>query len=124
MHNDVPTLNGKYLGTVTSDFVKVAEKLKEASYLIRKQGMYAYPIFLMAKVPLAIGALLVEKREIDNQWYYYAAYLDLLVQNGLVANDKVAAFQSTYKDPDTYCCLLVVDNNLTNFVSVPYPEEL
>ena len=124
MYDSAPILDGKYLGTVTADFVKVAENLKEASYLIRKQGLYAYPIFLMARIPLAIGAILVEKEAMDNQWCYYAAYLDLLVQHGLIANNSIDAFQRTYKDPDTYCCLLVVDNNLTNFIFVPYPEEL
>ena len=122
MAND-PALDGKYLGTISADFVRVADKLKEASYLIRKQGEYAYPIFVVSKVPLSIGALLIEREEAGNQWYYYAAYLDALVQCGLIAKDKAEAFQSAYKNPDTFCCLLVVDSDFTNFVYVPYPEE-
>ena len=39
-----PELNGKYLGTITSDFVRVADSLKEASYQIRKAG-FDFPIF-------------------------------------------------------------------------------
>ena len=122
MTND-PTLNGKYLGTISADFVKVADKLKEAAYLIRKQGGYAYPIFAISKVPLSIGALLIEKGELANQWHYYAAYLDAFIQCGLVAEEKATAFQSAYKDPDEFCCLLVVDTGFTNFVYIPYPEE-
>ena len=122
MYNE-STLNGKYLGTISADFVKVANKLKEASYVIRKQGGYNYPVFPISKVPLSVGALLIEKKETDNQWYYYAAYLDVLVQCGLVAKDKAAAFQKVYKDPDEFCCLLVVDTSFTNFVHIPYPEE-
>jgi hypothetical protein len=37
MFND-PELNGKYLGTISEDFIKVADTLKEASYQIRKGG--------------------------------------------------------------------------------------
>jgi hypothetical protein len=73
-------------------------------------------------VPLAVGSLLIEKDEIDNQWTYYAAYLDVLVQCGLIAEDKAAGFQEVYKDPDEFCCLLVVDTDFTNFVYIPYPE--
>ena len=122
MYNDF-TPNGRYLGTISGDFIKVADKLKEASYLIRKQKSYGYPIFPVSKVPLSVGALLIEKGEIDNQWHYYAAYLDVLIQWGLIATEKAASFQSTYKNPDEFCCLLVVDNGFTNFVYIPYPEE-
>lgn len=122
MHNELP-LHGKYLGAISADFVKVAEKLKEASYVIRKQGRYNHPVFLVSKVPLSVGALLIEKQETDNEWHYYAAYLDVLVQCGLIAEEKAAAFQNAYKDPDAFCCLLVVDTNFTNFVHIPYPEE-
>lgn len=121
MHNGLP-LNGKYLGTLSADFVKVAERLRGASYLIRKQGGYGYPIFPISKVPIALGALLIEKGETDNQWYYYAAYLDVLIQCGLVAEKKATAFQNTYKDPDAFCCLLVVDTDFTNLVYIPYPD--
>ena len=55
------SLDGKYLGTISADFVKVTDTLKEASYLIRKQETYTYPIFVMAQVPLSMGALLIEK---------------------------------------------------------------
>jgi hypothetical protein len=121
MHNELP-LNGKYLGTISADFVKVADTLQEASYLIRKQGSHGFPVFPVSRVPLSLGALLIDKGEQDNQWRYYAAYLDVLVQCGLVAEEKAAAFQSTYKNPDEFCCLLVVDTGFTNFVYIPYPE--
>ena len=47
MNND-PELSGKYLGTISTDFVKVADTLKEASYQIRKGG-FDYPVFAISK---------------------------------------------------------------------------
>ena len=44
-----PTLNGKYLGSITQDFVIVSDTLKEAAYQVRKQGFSEYPIFPIAK---------------------------------------------------------------------------
>lgn len=121
MHDSM--LDGKYLGTISADFIKVADRLKEASYVIRQQGGYTYPIFLVSKTLLSVGSLLIEKKAIDNQWYYYATYLDVLIQCGLIAEDKAVIFQNTYKDPEAFCCLLVVDTDFTNFVYMPYPEE-
>jgi len=121
MHDDI-LLNSQYLGTISGDFVKVADKLKEVSYVIRKQGSYSYPVFPVSRVPLSIGALMIEKGEIDNQWRYYVTYLDALVQCGLIAEDKASTFQRSYKNPDEFCCLLVVDANFTKFIYIPYPE--
>ncbi len=121
MTND-PTLDGKYLGTISADFVKVADRLREASYLIRRQKDYTYPIFPISKVPISIGAILLEKGDVNNQWNYYAAYLDALVQCGLIAKEKVDVFRNTYKDPEEFCCLLVVDQYFTKILYIPYPE--
>ena len=121
MFND-PELDGKYLGTISQDFVKVADTLKEASYQIRKAG-FAYPIFPVSKDSIPIGQPLIRKGEMDLAWNYYASFLDEFVQRELVAKDKEADFTNTYKDPDEFCCLFVVDKDFTNFVFIPYPED-
>ncbi len=116
-------LDGKYLGTITADFIKVADKLKEAAYLIRTRGDYSYPIFPIARTAIDLGSLLIAPNEPDNQFYYYAAYLDALVACQLIAADKVTDFKSTYKDPEEFCCLLVVEPTFINFVYIPYPID-
>jgi hypothetical protein len=122
MHND-PELSGKYLGTISSDFVRVADTIREASYQIRKRGFSAYPVFPVCKTPQPIGQLLIDPASAGTDWLYYATYLDEFIQRGLVDADKVEAFQAAYKDPDEFCCLFVVDKAFTNFVFIPYPED-
>jgi len=121
MFND-PELNGKYLGTISSDFVKVADTLKEASYQIRKAG-FDYPVFPISKDPIPIGQLLIEKSQLELSWNYNASYMDEFVQRELIAQDKADEFIGAYKDPDEFCCLFVVDEAFTNFVFIPYPED-
>ena len=117
-----PELNGKYLGTISKDFVLVADVLKEASYAIRKRGFSDHPIFPVAKVDIPIGRLLVRKYEIvGTDWNYYVSYLDEFMQRQLVEDE--AFFRENYKAPDEYCCLFVVDETFTNFVFIPYPED-
>jgi len=122
MNND-PELSGKYLGTITQDFVIVSETLKEASYQIRKRGFSDYPIFPISKSEIPIGQLLIGKLELATTWNYYVTYLDEFVQRKLVDSDKVEAFHTTYKNPDEFCCLFVVDNDFTKFLFIPYPED-
>jgi hypothetical protein len=121
MFND-PELSGKYLGTITQDFVKVADTLKEASYQIRKAG-FAFPIFVIAKEEITIGQLLIPKEPLNLVWNYNASYLDEFVQRELVAADKQEDFKNRYKDPDEFCCLFVVDNEFASFVYIPFPED-
>lgn len=121
MTND-PELNGKYLGTISADFVRVADSLKEASYQIRKAG-FDFPIFPICKVPQVVGQLLLDKKDLSLDWSYYASFLNEFVQRELVTPDNEDNFKQSYKDPDEFCCLFVVDEEFTNFVYIPYPED-
>lgn len=120
MQND-PELSGKYLGTISRDFVKVSDTLKEASYQIRKRGFSDYPIFPVCKVDQPIGQLLIDSATGHTEWKYYASYLDEFIQRDLVEHEE--DFKAAYKDPDEFCCLFVVDTEFTNFVFIPFPED-
>ena len=122
MNND-PELSGKYLGTITQDFVKVSDNLKEASYHIRDRKFSLYPIFAIGKTEIPIGQPLIKAGEIGNSWNYNASFLDEFVQRELVEKDKQAAFEEAYKNTDEFCCLFVVDKEFTKFIFIPYPED-
>ena len=121
MFND-PELNGKYLGTISQDFIKVSDTLKEASYQIRKAG-FEFPIFPISKTELPIGQLLIPKDPMDLTWNYNTSFLNEFVQRELVAADKEEEFKTNYKDPDEFCCLFVVDEAFASFVYIPFPED-
>ena len=117
-----PELNGKYLGTISQDFVKVADTLKEASYQIRKAG-FEFPIFPLSKKPISIGQLLIDKQSMKLEWNYYASFMDEFVQRELIAEDRQEDFKNTYKDPDEFCCLFVIDHEFAKFVYIPFPID-
>src|SRR5215218_5110287 len=73
MHND-PELSGKYLGTISQDFVRVADVLRDASYQIRKAG-FEFPIFPICKEPQPIGQLLIDRLNSQTEWNYFASDL-------------------------------------------------
>ena len=120
MQND-PELNGKYLGTISRDFVKVSDTIKEASYQIRKRGFSEYPIFPICKEDQQIGQLIIDRLAVKSEWNYYASFLDEFKQRELIESEE--DFKAAYKDPDEFCCLFVVDLEFTNFVFIPYPED-
>ncbi|MCC9167842.1 hypothetical protein [Pontibacter harenae] len=122
MEND-PELNGKYLGTISKDFVVVAETLKEASYQVRKRKISDYPIFVFTRTHVPVGSLLLAKEDLALEWHVNASYLEDFMQRNLVMEDKKEDFIAAYKDADEFCCLFVVDSDFQNFVFIPYPED-
>jgi len=122
MQND-PELSGKYLGTISQDFVKVAETLKEASYQMRVRKISDYPVFPIAKVEIPLGKLLIGKSEWNVEWNYYISFIDEFIQRKLVDESRLEEFKHAYKNPEEYCCLFVVDLDFTNFIFIPYPED-
>lgn len=122
MEND-PELNGKYLGTITKDFATVSDTLKEASYQIRKRQISEYPIFIFAKKEVALGSILINADEMDLDWHVFASFLNDFLQKKVIMPEKMSDFIEAYKNPDEFCCLFVVDEEFTNFVFIPYPED-
>lgn len=118
-----PELNGKQLGKVTQDFIKVADHIKEASYQIRKRGFSDFPIFIISNAEIPLGQLLYKKDEAGTNWNYFVTYLDEFVQRKIIDKEKIDEFKNTYKNPDEFCCLFVIDAEFTKFVFIPYPED-
>ena len=79
-----PELNGKQLGKVTQDFIKVADHIKEASYQIRKRGFSDFPIFIISNAEIPLGQLLYKKDEAGTNWNYFVTYLDEFVQRKII----------------------------------------
>ncbi|MFD2037292.1 hypothetical protein ACFSKL_21015 [Belliella marina] len=118
-----PELSGKYLGTITKDFLNVSEILKEASYQVRSRKFSKFPIFPISKEEQPIGQLLLGKEEKNLDWNYYITYVDEFIQRKLIAEELREEFENNYKNPDEFCCLFVMDKEFTSFVYIPFPEE-
>jgi hypothetical protein len=123
LDNEPDFVDGKYLGKISSDFIKVADQLKEASYQIRTRKFSNYPIFPVSQTKISIGKLLFARFELKNEWYYYASMYEEFEQRKLIDSKMEEKFKQTYKDPDEFCCLFVVDEEFVNFVYIPYPVE-
>ncbi len=120
MQND-PELNPKFLGTISSDFVKVADLLKEAAYQVKRRDISDFPIFPVSKTELPIGSILYEKGKMENDWNYYISFMEEFIQREIITNES--DFKGIYKDPEEFCCLFIVEEDFTNFLFIPYPVD-
>lgn len=121
-----PELNGKFLGTITHDFAQASDVLKEAAYQLKARKISDFPIFPVCKTLQPIGAILIDRFTIGHehlQWNFYFSFLEEFIQRGIIDADAVEQFKKAYKDQDEYCCLFVVDPELTNYIFIPYPID-
>ncbi|GAB3806049.1 hypothetical protein GCM10028819_40600 [Spirosoma humi] len=116
-------VNKELMGIISSDFVKVADQLKEASYQIRKRGFSEFPIFVASRRDVPIGQILLAANELENIWNYKASFVDEFIQRELISNESLELWKENYKKPDEYCCLFVVHGDFAGFVYIPYPED-
>ena len=118
-----PELDGKYLGTITIDFVKIADVLKEAAYQLKARKISDFPIFPVTKGDSPVGELLIGAKEKDLQWNFFFSFLEDLLQKEVISTDRKEYFLQSFKDPGEYCCLFVIDEGFQNFIYIPYPED-
>ena len=118
-----PELDKVILGKVSSDFIKVSDFLKEASYQIRKRKFSDFPIFVVSQNDVPMGQMLYRKDEFENVFDYKASYLEEFVQRNLVGEESVELFKENYKNADEYCCLFVIENDFAGFIFMPFPED-
>ena len=123
LDDDPEPLDGKYLGIISEDFVQVADLIKEATYQVKARKISAHPIVVACRVMQPIGQLFVPAGQHDLVFNYFLTYVYEFVQRELMDDEGLARFVETYKDPEEYCCLFVVEETFTNFVFIPYPDE-
>jgi hypothetical protein len=118
-----PELSGKFLGTISADFVRVCDELKEAAYQLTSRSISKHPVFVLCREQQPIGQLLLSREDQGLEWNYSFSMAEEFVQRGLLSEAGFENFAASYKDPDEYCCLFVVSPDFTNFVFLPYPED-
>jgi hypothetical protein len=118
-----PEINQKLMGKVSSDFVVVAEHLKEASYQIIKRNYSKNPIFILTTEHVEMGTTLFKKEDFKTSYEYKASYLEEFVVRDIVGEESREFFKENYKDPEEFCCLFVIDESFAGFIYLPYPND-
>ncbi len=118
-----PDLDQKLLGRVSSDFIKVCEHLKEASYQIRKRQFSAYPIFILSQEDVEAGQTFFLKSDFGTLYHYKASFLEEFLEREIIGKESESLFKENFKDPEEYCCLFIIDQNFAGFAYLPFPED-
>ncbi len=106
------------LDAISKDFANTSKLLKKVSHQMIGQG-FKYPVFILSKDKFSAFPILFDK-ETGNNWIYHASYLDILISSNLIEKTKKEDFIKNYKDPEEYCCLMIITPKLTKIAFAPF----
>ena len=112
------------LASLKDDFQLCKDYLQQLSEEVTSQGISNYPIYIATKLEAAPGRLIIDKRELEISWSFYASHLEHFVNEGIIDKDKVDAFRQAYKDPSRFACIFAILNEQDmNFIFIPYKSS-
>lgn len=96
---------------------RYSSKISEALEIVVDQGISNYPIILTHEqnVSMSIGIPVFEL----NQVVFSVTTLEELFAKMLITHDKVSNFRELYNHKSNEFCVLILDNNKSEFVFFP-----
>jgi hypothetical protein len=96
------------------------ESIREIGLEILNAGVSKYPIFIAARIDVALGRLIIDKEDLALEWSVYASTLEEFLRRKVITEDKLADFRKSWKDPHIYFCIFAVLEETATFIYVPY----
>lgn len=111
------------LVSLEKDLDLYAASIKEVAIEIMVEGISAYPIFIAHQHKVNIGEVILDRDELNTQWTIQASTKEEFVEKGIIAPDKKALFDKTYKKPEDFMCVFVIVPEGANFIYYPYQKR-
>lgn len=86
---------------------------------ITNNGISNYPIFVATAMPIDLGKMIIDKEQLEINWYFNASHLEEFAIKKLVAEDKIDDFRLVYKEHAEELCIFVVTGEGGDFVFLP-----
>jgi len=96
--------------------------LTEAQEVILDNAVSDFPVFVFSKTFPELGVQLYESQDLDRDWYVHATSLEELVSKNIIDSSRVEDFKEVYKDPQSHFCILVMDQQIAQFVFPPIKD--
>ena len=81
-----------------------------------------YPIFIAKRGEndIDLGLPVINRADFDIAWNINASHLEDFVHKGIVSSERSADFIKSYKNPEMFMCVFMVEEDSASFVFMPY----
>lgn len=108
------------LESIQNDMAIVGQDLKAIAGQVIDQGISEYPVFIASQQLLDLGKPIFDPETAGLNWFFRATILEDLVQRDIINKSKVNEFRKALGDPQLNACVLVVREEGTQVVFVPF----
>ena len=106
------------------DFEKIKPLIKELSARIIQEEISEYPVFIASHQWVDIGKPIVNREEMELNWYFYVSVLEDFVRKKIIPQNNVNHFKNTYGDAEEKACMFTIIGTDANFIFIPYKEVI
>ncbi|MBE2247225.1 MAG: hypothetical protein IAE67_08200 [Candidatus Competibacteraceae bacterium] len=110
-----------FIESLQKHIVLYKDAIHDASESILKDGVSDYPVFIMHKVPVPFGELLISHEEVETEWSLSATTAEDLIKLGIIQVEKAKYFVSNFNSHEEQICVFAIpDENNARFIFTPY----
>jgi len=102
------------------DFHRISFKLQQIAIETERNGISNYPVFVASSAPISLGISLYTADGSSMRWNFSVTLLEDLVKKGIVERNRLDQFKTTYKDPETHACVLLILPEEQALIFIPY----
>lgn len=96
------------------------DMLGQASDTIIKEGVSAYPIFVVHKNDVKeVGIPLANMEDIKGHWSVNASTMEEFIAKKIILQEKIDSFKTIYKKPDKFLCLFTLSELGAEYIFLP-----
>jgi septin family protein len=116
---ELPKLTQKQLEKIQQDLRRHKDLMIKARNTILEQEVSTYPIFVIHRESVEIGIPLFIPADNEKEWHISMTTLEEMTAKSLIMGDKIEAFTSIFKDPNTHFCLFLIHAGTASFIFMP-----
>ncbi len=101
-----------------------ASYLQGIAHEILDSGTSKYPVFVAFESGNPeLGRLVLDHRQLDTKWSVRASAMEEFINRKVLGLEQFARFKKSWKDPNDFMCVFVLDPQQPSFVYFPYPAH-
>jgi hypothetical protein len=108
------------LVSLEADLKLFKDSIREVAVEIMIEGLTKYPIFIAHQHEIALGEVILDRRDLKTEWSIHASTLEEFEERGVIKKELKERFLKSYKNPNDFMCVFVVVPEGANFVYYPY----
>jgi hypothetical protein len=116
--------HSRYFKQIEAEAEYYLDFIQEFAFEILNNGVSKYPVFVFYQgIGPDLGKLILHSSSTDSRWNVNISVMEEFVKKNLVSKDQFPQFKTTWKDPETHCCIFLIDQGHGNFIYLPYHDQ-